>query len=1322
MREIFLTDLIANVLGPRNGSQEVLDRNPISEYITGVLAPLTKYENQFVNIDDQAQLPTNISKDDYDGDASDVDVNIPGLLSPALDPKRIPSNMGLSFFVEAQENPSLKVCLTWARYYKIITGERHSWHRKPRFAILNMDLSQSRLRPTMWIDAAGAEVTEDDAEISFHIYVRPKKDNRYFVTLYIVNRIKIPDEEKAQEIHHIFQPQIRVACNKETKVVPGFVLQPSSVEKDEEDKLEFLYRHRPFLARGHLTSAVWKEIDPENLPDKTIQSHDFPDSLNKQPFRWQDGDLLTHECRGLFSPPDTRTEYVPIYSILAPKMDWDESYGKKPELEAAKLSQMWDSAQLNRALTPFVEGYKKWIEEIKKSLQPFQKDFGKISDGIISECETALERMTIGIEKICSDEDARLAFCFANKAIDLQSQWPPRKKPLVYRPFQLAFILTSIESVIDPKSKYRNVCDLLWVPTGTGKTEAYLALIAFTIAYRRLCALKSQTGECTGSGTSVISRYTLRLLTIQQFRRTLSLITACECLRVENLEHKNKIGWRPESCLNNRNFVWGSSPFGVGLWVGGAVTPNNLMSSAAMRIPIPGALDILGNPSNPQNSEYGEPAQVLTCPACESILSVSEMGLESGSHILHFVLQVLKGNNADNIFSKISGQKFGNVSITNARILQHPDPQFFTLTIELNALKDLTVRGTKVLWEEIERFLTVGGLTVELIPKHPARPGYFARYYINRNRKKSEYDFEIFCPNPECYLKKPWCGGSKMGWLHGRNVDPNSIINETDGIVLPDRNQLIDVQESFRLNNVYLSDRIPIPALTCDLQIYQRTPTVVVATVDKFARLPFEPRAASIFGNVGFQHCFHGYYRNPDRDGKHPSPSGTRSSPNYTQVDTLNPPDLILQDELHLIEGPLGSMVGIYETAFDFLCSEESHHQVKYIASTATIRRAEDQVRAVFMRELKIFPPHGHNANERFFIKENEEHSINDKEPGRLYVGICAPGKGSHTPLVRIWSRLSQTAWEHRNDSHIDIDSYWTLTGYFNAVRELAGARALYRQDIPDWIRIIAQGNPRPLDDEKGVEISGRVKSTELPGILDLVNKTVDPANPESPDGLFTTSMFGTGVDISRICLMIVNGQPKTTSSYIQSTGRAGRSRGALVVTFYRSSRPRDLSHYEFFCRHHRQLQRFVEAPTVYPFAPGSMERSLGPLGVYILRNMRNSTNSWSMDNSALNMGRQSGNPEVTNLPAMMERRANAQPHTRRPELREVEREMKSKLEKWEATANTETDLEYWEKSGRIQYPIVLGDAAHQHANITVVYRNAPQSLRDIEETTGFET
>ncbi|MGH7900679.1 MAG: DISARM system helicase DrmA, partial [Thermodesulfobacteriota bacterium] len=173
---------------------------------------------------------------------------------------------------------------------------------------------------------------------------------------------------------------------------------------------------------------------------------------------------------------------------------------------------------------------------------------------------------------------------------------------------------------------------------------------------------------------------------------------------------------------------------------------------------------------------------------------------------------------------------------------------------------------------------------------------------------------------------------------------------------------------------------------------------------------------------------------------------------------------------------------------------------------------------------------------------------------------------------------------------------------------------------------------------------------------------------------------------------------------------------------FYRASRPRDLSHYEFFCRHHRQLHRFVEAPTVYPFAPGSMERALGPLGVYVLRNMKSPANFWSMDNSALDMGRQSGNPEVVNLPAMMEKRANAQPHTRRPELKEVEREMKSKLEKWEATANTEADLEYWEKSGRVQHPIVLGDAAHQHTEITVVYRNAPQSLRDIEETTGFET
>src|SRR5690606_28381311 len=101
-----------------------------------------------------------------------------------------------------------------------------------------------------------------------------------------------------------------------------------------------------------------------------------------------------------------------------------------------------------------------------------------------------------------------------------------------------------------PKREDRTVCDLIWFATGGGKTEAYLVVIAFLLAYRRLSE-PSHAGE----GVAVISRYTLRLLTIQQFRRALGLITACELLRVQGLNLPGvPVGWRPENCPRHESF------------------------------------------------------------------------------------------------------------------------------------------------------------------------------------------------------------------------------------------------------------------------------------------------------------------------------------------------------------------------------------------------------------------------------------------------------------------------------------------------------------------------------------------------------------------------------------------------------------------------------------------------------------------------------------------------------------------------------------------------------------------------------------------------
>ena len=222
--------------------------------------------------------------------------------------------------------------------------------------------------------------------------------------------------------------------------------------------------------------------------------------------------------------------------------------------------------------------------------------------------------------------------------------------------------------------------------------------------------------------------------------------------------------------------------------------------------------------------------------------------------------------------------------------------------------------------------------------------------------------------------------------------------------------------------------------------------------------------------------------------------------------------------------------------------------------------------------------------------------------------------------------------------------------------------------------------------------------------------------------------MFGTGVDIPRIGLMVVHGQPKTTSAYIQSTGRVGRSRGALVVVFLRATRPRDLNHYEFFCGYHRQLHRYVEPPTVYPFAPNVAEIALGPVLVFILRNMRNVTLRWGDKDSAKEMPTYRFNAkELKMISNYVSQRINQQPPARRVLSNVIQDRINFLLDRWSSVATRYPNLVYSETVlwGTPSRSVVLGDPVHQHAKLTgqleVVYENTPQSLREVEETIAFE-
>lgn len=1304
-RDELLKALVAEVLGPRGGAQETLqaDEDPLDEYITGVLAP---HRTDSVEPDaDDDLVGDNESFADDQADPGDpvspARVDVGGLPSPTLDPRSRPASLGLSFTVEGPR-PTINVCCTWARYEQTHGG---GWQRQP--------LGQ------IWaaVDATIDTPLMPTADPGVRIQVLARQTgNRWRVSVFLIN-VTVVTTDRPKTSDHIFQPQIRITCGTATKLVP---IDDDRVRRDdpEENALSLLYRNRRSYTRGHLCSATWKELDPER-PHGTIASPALP------PYHWIDGDAVFEpQARAPFVLPEVRTEYVPIVPVNAPDKTWPIAL-PPPVLDPDLLAETWDPADVRRALDPLADGYEAWINGLVAQAQALQGAELQAAPSHIAVCRTVLARLRDGIAFLATDIDARLAFCFANRAIALQSRWT-KGRVNSWWPFQLAFQLVNLRALADRQHRDRQVCDLLWFPTGGGKTEAYLGLAAFTMAHRRLAG---RAGGSVGSGVAVLSRYTLRLLTIQQFRRALALVTAAEYLRVER--STGIVGWRPKKCGDKTDRLWGGARFSVGLWVGGKVTPNGMHDFAYKNrdgalVHERGALSILEGAEDGE----GEPAQVLSCPACSAILAVppkqpgggASPGYQRNDSItLHLVLGDA-AHAAPPAFQQFSQPPF---DVTQSHVVVHSNTRYSTWSLDITLLEDIGPEAVDAWVRDHVRPTASAptGPAAFLVAARGSRPGYFIRTLRWRRAGSDKpIEFEIFCPNPKCDLN------NHVEW---DEQTPAGSWPLKDAFALP--------------SNVL--DRCPIPAWTVDEQLYQWCPSMVVSTVDKFARLSFEPRAGVLFGNVDRYNQYLGYFR------RWVPPTGPVTAPPSTAQEVAShganitvprhaPPDLILQDELHLIEGPLGSMVGLYESAVDPLASTsggQTRTFAKYIASTATVRNAEPQVRSLFNRALQVFPPPGLSAEDSFFARSDVAHPLDTNISGRLYVGICAPGRGAQTPIVRIWSRLLQHVENRRNAGVplADLDPFWTLVGYFNAIRELAGAVALTRQDIVQ--RLATIGAPqRQLDENEPMELSSRADSMSLPALLGHLAAALGPAgNPVNV--AVATSMFGTGVDVDRLGIMVVHGQPKTTSSYIQATGRVGRRAGGLVATFFRAARPRDLNHYEFFCAYHQSLYRFVEPITVNPFAPRARDRALGPVAVALLRQAADLDGTagvvpvherWRAQQrisgrgnpycAAHEMAQHRRDPDVEALPRLLEARAQVQPVARRPPVGDTDTHAASELDVWQQLAARNGSTLVYHESTLVNppsRPVVLGDLAHEVARTGVAYEDAPNSLRDVEST-----
>lgn len=701
---------------------------------------------------------------------------------------------------------------------------------------------------------------------------------------------------------------------------------------------------------------------------------------------------------------------------------------------------IWSSLSKDKVITRFkslADKYKVWTKEQK------QKAAGNtVLNDILKEQADFLNRLQENIDYLDQNESAFNCFKIANTAMYIQmvvSRDPYFKKNRElttipadnhfdddamwryfssgkikpkYRPFQLAFLLMNVKSTFENDDPYRkdNV-DLIWFPTGGGKTEAYLALTALTIAQRRMC-------HPTDDGISVIMRYTLRLLTAQQFERASFLICALEYLRLHYAKQEDN--------------SLGTNPITIGMWIGQASSPNHLddlRKGKYARF----SRYLSGDPNNASSSN---PFPISYCPWC----------------------------------------------------------------------------GCK---------MVAPGQNNRLIS------GYERLFDSRGNR-----DRHIHCINISC------CFNHEL---------PISFIDE---------------------------------------QLYMTPPTLLFATVDKFAQLR-DANTGRMFG------C---------------------------NVDKRRKPDLIIQDELHLISGPLGSLVGMYESMVEEVCTERDNQgnvvrSPKIIASTATTRNTKRLIQQLYVRKVRSFPVSGVRYDDNFFSK-----ALRMEDCKRLYLGLSPTGHSASELEIRsvaaqivakerlISKELEATGCDMNDRKQVanylasntspyhlkeDLDDYWTLVLYYNNLKSLGRAHSRIGQEIKSnaesmrkylheypSLSFVSNGFHLRAEEFTSRQESSRIKEllVEAESRTSLTRDDNDRLRVTSKmDVVQATNMISVGIDIERWNTMMMIGQPLTTAEYIQSSSRVGRKRDGLVINLYNPLRLRELSLYENYLPYHEVFYKHVE-------------------------------------------------------------------------------------------------------------------------------------------------
>ncbi|MFJ3665946.1 helicase-related protein [Streptomyces sp. NPDC090106] len=950
--EELLAGLRRELLGPSPDTspeerEEVLTQDaPMDRYLTGVLYPratkVVRDENA-AEVDGPDTAPE-LRREDTEESGTAREVAASG--------DRRPSSMGLTFAVDLSECDAIVVSSRAAVYVptdadgkpisagraeaRTTADQREQWRR------VELDLPDR----TIDVTTPDRDRREDlDDKVQLRVNVRPRDGgtDTATITVTLVNTQKV-GERDLQDAFALFQ------CALTVRAVDGagvFVERPArdAAHDPEMATSRLLNRHAPTFAVGHGCAASWDWAPAQIGVTETVRA----------------------------AVPEIRSAFVPSVEVLLTDSN--------PEIDSSALSMLGlaerPDHEVLTALENLAAGYELWID--RKAIEadaltggPYEKP----SLEQIVACREALGRIREGIGLLRAEPDLMRAFRLANRAMADQrarSVWVKSGRRGVpdpaagrWRPFQIAFMLLCLAGIEDPEHHDRQVSDLLWFPTGGGKTEAYLGLIALTSFLRRI-----RRGP-QGGGVVVLMRYTLRLLTLQQFERAAILLCAMEELRRQTPE-------------------LGDEEFSVGMWVGRSATPNKLDEADVRLAELRANLD--------KRLATENPVQLHACPWCGTRLDARDYEVDEEARRMH-----------------------------------------------------------------------------------------------------------VRCPGKDCAF----------------------------------------------------GDGLPVHLI--DEAVYAARPTLVIATVDKFASMPWRPETSALF----------------NRDDPH---------------DTTPPPELIVQDELHLISGPLGTLTGLYETAVDELAGRP-----KVIASTATIRRAADQGLHLFDRQVRQFPPAGLDARDSWFAVETSR----EEKASRRYVGLLAPGTSQSTLLIRTYATLLHRAAQARTTDEVR-DAYWSLVGYFNSLRLLSAAELQVHDDVMAYLEVLANRDgvaARQIANYS--ELTSRIDASEIPTRLKGIEKALP--DEDTVDVLLATNMIAVGVDVDRLGLMAVMGQPQTTAEYIQATSRVGRAHPGLVAVMLNSTRSRDRSHYESFQHYHSALYREVESTSVTPFSARARDRGLHAVIVALAR------------------------------------------------------------------------------------------------------------------------